>query len=128
MKKLLALSALSLMLLTACGKEAPAEAAETFFTELSQGDVKKALSIAYLPAEVNNPFGLSLLEQVFNAMQEELKKQGGIKKITAEKVTYNSDKTQASVVLKIETNDGKVKSGKPIDVVKDNGVWKVKMQ
>ncbi|SUO97877.1 DUF4878 domain-containing protein [Suttonella indologenes] len=128
MKKLLVLSALSLMLLTACGKEAPAEAAETFFTELLQGDVKKALSIVYLPAEVNNPFGLDLLEQVFNAMQEELKKQGGVKKITAEKVTYNSDKTQASVVLKIETNNGQVKSSESINVVKDNGVWKVKMQ
>lgn len=132
MKKLLTLSliVLSGIMLGACSDkvEPPAQAAETFFNEILQGDVKKAISLTYLPPEVNNPLGIGMLEQVFTVLQQELKKKGGVKSVKAEKVTYNSDKTQATVILTIEANDGKSRDTKPIEVIKEGDVWKVKMK
>lgn len=128
MKKLLTLSALSLLMLTACGKEAPAEAAETFVKEMLEGDAGKAVSLIYIPPQQRNEMSDAMTQQMlttmFSTIQAEVKKQGGVGKIKIGEVVYNNDKTQADVQLTIERKDGKTDT-QTLKTIKDDGNWKI---
>ena len=137
MKKWLQTMALAIgsALLVACGGGAdePAKVAESFFQEMFSGDAGKAIELVYLPPEamqagMNEEQVKGKLTLMFSAMQEEIKKQGGVDSVKAGEVTYtNSDKTAATVKVTIKPKNGEA-STEEIPLIKTDKGWKINMQ
>lgn len=100
-----------------------------------KGDSDKLLDIIYVPdSDKMDPQEKSMVMgklAMFTQMaKEDTDAKGGVKEVKIDNVTYNEDKTQASVTMTVvygngETNDGK---GSALDLIKQDGKWKVNLK
>lgn len=122
---------LAAALLAACGNNAdnPAGTAQTFFTELFEGNTEKALDLIYFPPEAlkgtNEETAKIQLNAVLTVLQEQVKKQGGMESITAGEAQYNADKTQATVPVTLKAKNGDTDT-ETVILIKTGQGWKVK--
>lgn len=124
------------LLLVACGGDGPEKVAENFAEAIVEGDVDKMLELIYIPEEIrkemdSDPEAAKMMEDklgmMFGMVAAEVKKQGGVDKIKAGKVTYNADKTEATVSVDIKMKNGDNSGGEPMQLIKTDDGWKISL-
>ena len=111
----------------------PKDTAQTFFTELFNGDVNKAIPLMHVPPETLKDTGVDeavfkgKISTVATMMREEAKKAGSEISVDVGDVTYtNDDKTQAKVRVTIKGKEGKdSEESDDIPLIKTEDGWKV---
>ena len=135
MKKLMQTLCLALFagILAACGGDSPDKTAKTFYEEIFNGDVSKAVKLIYIPPEFGEQGAEMMKGKISTAaveMQTQVKKEGGIDVSTSDVNYTNADKTEATVKV---TLSGK-KNGKEhsksnnVSLIKTDKGWKVDMR
>lgn len=117
--------------LTACGGGGPEKVAEKFYAAIYKGDIDTVMSSLYIPANEKKPGVEEMMKGKLMMMIGEAKKQadskGGVKKVSAEKARYNSDKTNATVNVTVVFKN-KEQASEDVKLVKDEKKqWKVNL-
>ncbi|MBQ9682523.1 MAG: DUF4878 domain-containing protein [Neisseriaceae bacterium] len=117
--------------LSACGGGSPEKVAEKFYAAIYKGDIDTVMSSLYIPASEKKPGVEEMMKGKLMMMIGEAKKQadakGGVKKVSAEKAQYNSDKTNATVNVTVVFKN-KEQVSEDVKLVKDEKKqWKVNL-
>lgn len=117
--------------LTACGGGSPEKVAQQFYTATYKGDIDTVMKLIYIPASEKKPGVEEMMKGKLMMMIGEAKKQadakGGVKKVSAEKAQYNSDKTNATVNVTVVFKN-KEQVSEDVKLVKDEKKqWKVNL-
>ncbi len=120
---------ITMALVVACGgSDSPEPVVKGIYSAMEKGDSKKMLS--YMDTSGASKEELALIEGKFDMMlglaASEMKAQGGIKKVTIDRIDYSEDKQSASVHHTIELGDGS-SNNDVFELKKVNGKWKVEM-
>ncbi len=129
-------------LLAACSDDSndnPANVAQTFFTEMLEGDAHKAvelIDVGDIDQGLSQITGQEMsvedtekkLTEMFTEMKKEVEKVGGVDAIKVGEVTYNNDKTEATVPVTLSFKkemNGKKSDTQDVKLKKVDGMWKV---
>ena len=117
--------------LSACGGGSPEKVAEKFYTAIYKGDIDTIMASIYIPEKEKKPGVEEMMKGKLMMMIGEAKKQadakGGVKKVSAEKAQYNSDKTNATVNVTVVFKN-KEQVSEDVKLVKDEKKqWKVNL-
>ena len=121
-----------LVFCAACGEKAndPAEVVKSFYTELLEGDIDKAIEMINSsnvdPDKL--PESKAQAKVLLTFMRSLFQKSGGIASIETEQLTYNADKSEAEVSLAITVNnpfDGVKTRTEHFFLKKIDGNWKI---
>lgn len=117
--------------LSACGGGSPEKVAEKFYAAIYKGDIDTVMSSLYIPASEKKPGVEEMMKGKLMMMIGEAKKQadakGGVKKVSAQKAQYNSDKTNATVNVTVVFKN-KEQVSEDVKLVKDEKKqWKVNL-
>ena len=117
--------------LSACGGGSPEKVAEKFYAAIYKGDIDTVMSSLYIPASEKKPGVEEMMKGKLMMMIGEAKKQadakGGLKKVSAAKAQYNSDKTNATVSVTVVFKNNEQVS-EDVKLVKDEKKqWKVNL-
>lgn len=117
--------------LSACGGGSPEKVAEKFYAAIYKGDIDTIMASIYIPEKEKKPGVEEMMKGKLMMMIGEAKKQadskGGVKKVSAEKAQYNSDKTNATVNVTVVFKNNEQVS-EDVKLVKDEKKqWKVNL-
>lgn len=117
--------------LVGCSSSGEPEQVAVAFTEAAySGDMDTLMDLVELPTELkDDEKGMmrGKLQMMLAPLAAAAAQKGGIDEIEAGSVTYGEDQTTASVPVTITFKNNEEKSTEPVNLVKVDGDWKIKL-
>lgn len=130
LKNWFALVAVSLFLVGCSSSGEPEQVAESFTKAAYTGDIDTLMDLVELPKELQDgqkDMMRGKLQMMLAPAAALAAEKGGIDKIETGSVTYNDDKTTASVPVTVTFKKTDDKSTEQVNLVKVDGDWKIKL-